>query len=267
ETPTKTPTSTPTEVPTETPTEVPTETLTEVPTETLTEVPTETPTEVPTETPTEVPTETPTEPLGVPDPSPTPTSEPIITPTAGPFTPPPTPPEEEPTPTSTPTEPLGVPDPSPTPTRQSETCLISYVNVMVWGGIPVQVDMYVAGELYESKMTAPNAEGEQQATFIIWPAEGQTWDVRVTPHLPAGLDPNQWQFRTIDGSLQTSVKHCENVDLTLQLVNVQPTPAIISLPVTGAAAPPGSLATTVVGLTTMALGLALRARRKDDNAS
>ncbi|HHX65028.1 MAG TPA: LPXTG cell wall anchor domain-containing protein, partial [Chloroflexi bacterium] len=95
----------------------------------------------------------------------------------------------------------------------------------------------------------------------------QTWDVRVTPHLPAGLDPNQWQFRTIDGSLQTSVKHCDDVELTLQLVNVEPTPVITSLPVTGAAAPPGSLATTALGLTTMALGLALRARRKDDNAS
>jgi hypothetical protein len=187
------------------------------------------------------------------------------------------------TPTSTQTLPPGVPGPSATPTQtlppgnpgpsatptssssSSNTCLVSYVNVIVWGRIPVLVDMHVAGDLYESRMTAPNAEGEQQATFIIWPAQGQRWNVSVTPRLPANLDPAFWQFQTAQGSLQMTVGHCQNVETVLQLVSVTPTPAVTMLPVTGAGIPLSSLVTTALGLVAVSWGLVLRHGKRKAN--
>lgn len=127
------------------------------------------------------------------------------------------------------------------------------------------VDMYVAGNLYETRMTAPNAQGEQQATFIIWPAYGQKWDVSVTPRLPANLDPAYWRFQTVRGTLQMTMAHCHNAETVLQLVNVTPTPVVTSLPVTGAGASLGGLATMALGLATVSWGLMLRrVMRKDE---
>jgi hypothetical protein len=101
--------------------------------------------------------------------------------------------------------------------------------------------MYVAGDLYYSKQTAVNAFGEQQATFTIWPGENETWDVTITPRLPGYLDPAEWTFQLIEGSLSMQIPRCVKREVILQLLHsgptVTPSPAptlpVEELPVTG----------------------------------
>jgi len=114
-----------------------------------------------------------------------------------------------------------VPPPTPPPPRP-EPCVRSDIDVIVWGKIPVKVDMYIAGALYHTKRTAVNAAGEQQATFTIWPGEGEIWDTTITPRLPSDLDPDEWTFDLIEGSLTMPILQCEKRKVILQLVNVGP---------------------------------------------
>jgi hypothetical protein len=150
--------------------------------------------------------------------------------------------------------PLGAREPTPTP--EPNPCTRTYINVVVWGRVPVSVDLYVAGTRYASQMTSANSAGEQQATFIVWPGENEYWDIRIEPHLPAGLDPTQWGFVNPGSPWQFSVARCMDMQTTVQLVSLSelgetltptpggeplaPTPAatlaVSQLPVTGAAA-------------------------------
>jgi len=114
-----------------------------------------------------------------------------------------------------------VPPPTP-PTPRPERCIRSDIDVIVWGKISVEVDMHVAGAFYDTKRTAVNAAGEQQATFTIWPGEGEIWDVTTTPRLPSDLDPDEWTFDLIRGPLTMRIPRCEKRKVILQLVNTGP---------------------------------------------
>ena len=95
-----------------------------------------------------------------------------------------------------------------------------YVDVIVWGHVPIVVDMYVAGRLYDSQTTAINGFGEQQATSILWPESDEQWNISIGPRLPTGFDPSQWKVQAIDGALSMQVEWGENPVIYLQLVHV-----------------------------------------------
>ncbi len=144
--------------------------------------------------------------------------------------------------------------PTPVPTPTPIPCIRSDIDVIVYGKIPVDVDMYVAGDLYHSKQTAVNAFGEQQATFSIWPGENEVWDVSITPRLPGYLDPDEWTFQLIKGSLSMRIPRCVHREVILQLLHsgAVPTPAptlpVEELPVTGVPLPASSLGGTLLKL-------------------
>jgi len=139
-------------------------------------------------------------------------------------------------------------EPEPTPTPTPIPCIRSDIDVIVYGKIPVEVDMYVAGDLNHSKQTAVNAFGEQQATFSVWPGEGETYVVSITPRLPGYLAPDEWTFQLIEGSLSMRIPRCEHREVILQLLHsgpsVMPSPAptlpVEELPVTGVPVPASS---------------------------
>jgi hypothetical protein len=157
----------------------------------------------PTPTNTTVPPTPTATPLGGGEPTPTPTGAVDTTATA------------VASPTATP---LGGSQPSPTP--GSGECVRSYITVVVWGKIPVTVDLYVAGQRYDSQLTAANSAGEQQATFIVWPGEDEAWNIRIEPQLPAGLDPTLWGFVSTGEPWQFSVMRCEDLITHVQLVSL-----------------------------------------------
>jgi len=136
------------------------------------------------------------------------------------------------------------PEPTPTPTRIP--CIRSDIDVIVYGKIPVEVDMYVAGDAYDSQRTAVNAFGEQQATFSVWPGEGETYVVSITPRVPGYLAPDEWTFQLIEGSLSMRIPRCVHREVILQLLHSGPsvTPAptlpVEELPVTGVPLPASS---------------------------
>lgn len=75
-----------------------------------------------------------------------------------------------------------------------------YVVAIVWGHISVPVDLYIAGNLHDTQRTAVNASGEQQATFTLWPENGDTWTVSLVPRVPMGLDSEEWSIEERKGS-------------------------------------------------------------------
>ncbi|MHB0857285.1 MAG: hypothetical protein ACYC5M_06915 [Anaerolineae bacterium] len=81
--------------------------------------------------------------------------------------------------------------PYPTPQR-ADVSVIVYGG---WDGLPV--DAWVGGTAQPRMATAINAFGEQQAMWSVWPDPGESWQVSTQPVLPAGLDPDEWEYRLI----------------------------------------------------------------------
>ena len=74
----------------------------------------------------------------------------------------------------------------------------SDVSVIVyggWGGIPV--DAWAGAVPQERQYTAVNAFGEQQAMWSFWVDPDNDWQVTTQPTLPAGLDPDKWEYLLI----------------------------------------------------------------------
>jgi len=95
-----------------------------------------------------------------------------------------------------------------------------YVDVIAWGHIPISVDMYVAGKLYDAQMTAVNGFGEQQATFILWPEFDEQWNIAISPGLPAGLDSSEWTVEVREGGLSTEIQWGKKLTIYLQVVHL-----------------------------------------------
>jgi len=64
-----------------------------------------------------------------------------------------------------------------------------------WSGIPVSA--WVGGTLQPVLTTAPNHEGYPAVLFTFWPPAGTMWQVSVSPSLPAGLDPERWEYELL----------------------------------------------------------------------
>ncbi|MGC9359305.1 MAG: SdrD B-like domain-containing protein [Anaerolineae bacterium] len=170
----------------------------------------------------------------------------------------------------------------PTP----EPCIRSDVSVIIYGGwndIPVRA--WVGGTEQETLYTKLNSFGEPQTMWTFYPPETEHWVVSAQPELPAGLDPDEWEYKLVrtesptegwvndnPASASVKIRRCEEYVIYFQLVHTGaktevPTPW--ELPKTGhdsgddgsAALLIGLLALLVVSGTRMVVGFVSRRGR------
>jgi hypothetical protein len=152
-------------------------------------------TATPTASPTARATPTPTQ-SATPLATTTGTRQPTLTPTA--------PPPQSPTPT-----------PTALPMRLADGMV--YVVALAEGEVALPVDLYVAGTFYHRQVTARNTQGEQQATFVLWPRH-EIWTISLVPGLPPGYDPQEWRVDVREGSGALQVRYGDRPVWHLRLV-------------------------------------------------
>lgn len=87
------------------------------------------------------------------------------------------------------------PTPDPTTTPGRAACTRADVAVVVygaWGGTPVEA--FVGGTKQTTLYTASDSQGRQAVLWTFYPPAGKSWEVAVAPQLPAGLDPDRWEY-------------------------------------------------------------------------